>query len=162
MAGKVFKTKTGYCHIFPEKIVLSRDGVVGNLAEVVVGNSVTRVLITYSLFSCGLLYFAYTEYQENQLITASAFGLFALLLVFGILNSLNNSAAPVVFRSAIVSVKFKKAIPGLIRSHFVVRFVDELGRTKKRLIMLPGSMSGGSDETEKALKIMKEEKLIAA
>ena len=42
---KTFKTKTGFCHILPDKIILTRDGVVGNVAKVTVGNNITRILL---------------------------------------------------------------------------------------------------------------------
>lgn len=44
---KTFKTKTGFCHILLDKIVLTRDGVVGNVAKVTVGKSIARILIIY-------------------------------------------------------------------------------------------------------------------
>jgi hypothetical protein len=48
----------------------------------------------------------------------------------------------------------------LTRSRFEVKFEDENGKIKKRLIMLPGSLTGGKIETEKAIKLMKEERLL--
>jgi hypothetical protein len=43
-----------------------------------------------------------------------------------------------------------------------VRFEDENGGIKKRLIMLPGSLGDGQKETEKAIKIMIEENLLSS
>ena len=57
-------------------------------------------------------------------------------------------------------VKLKKALKGLTRSRFEVMFEDEKGKIKKRLIMLPGSLSDGQNETEKAIEIMTEEQLL--
>ena len=45
---KKFKTKTGYCHVLSDKIVLTRDGVIGNIAEITVGKGITRILLIYS------------------------------------------------------------------------------------------------------------------
>lgn len=157
---KIFRTKTGFCHILPDRIVLTRDGIIGNISKVTVGNNIARILIIYGLIACGLFYFAYNEYVEGQTMTALLFSLFALYLIMGIVRSMNNSSTPVIERQKIRDVSFKKAIPGLIRSHFIVYFEDENGKVKKRLIMLPGSMTGGKTETEKAMILMKEEKLI--
>jgi len=44
---KTFKTKTRYCHILPNKIILTRDGIIGNVAKVTVGNNIYRILIIY-------------------------------------------------------------------------------------------------------------------
>ena len=157
---KTFKTKTGYCHILPDKIVLTRDGIIGNLATVTVGNNISRILVIYGGLSIGLFYFAFDKYRNGQIVQPIIFGLFGIYLVYGIVNSINNSATPIIDRQNIKEVKFKKAIVGLTRSRFKVLFEDEQGKIKKRLIMLPGSLTDGQNETEKALKIMTDEKLI--
>ncbi len=157
---KIFKTKTGFCHILPDKIVLTRDGIVGNVAKVTIGNNILRILIIYSILSLGLFYFAYNNYKNDKTVQSILFGVLGIYLVYGIVSSLNNSASPIIDRQKIKSVKFKKAIVGLTRSRFEVLFEDNQGKIKKRLIMLPGSLTDGQNETEKALKIMTEEKII--
>ena len=157
---KIFKTKTGFCHILPDKIILTRDGIIGNIAKVTVGNNLPRILITYGCISIGLFYFAFDSYKNGQIIPMLLFGLIGIYLVYGIISSTNNSATPIIDRSKIKNIKFKAAIVGLTRSRFEVFFETENGKIKKRLIMLPGSLTGGKSETEKALIIMREEKLI--
>ena len=157
---KTFKTKTGYCHILPDKIILTRDGIVGNVAKVTVGNNISRILILYGGLSIVLLYFAFTNYQNGKTFTAILFGAIGIYLLYGIFRSLNNSATPIIERNKIKSIDLKKAIFGLTRSRFEVKFEDENGKTKKRLIMLPGSMNNGQNETEKAIEIMKAENLL--
>lgn len=158
---KTFKTKTGYCHILPDKIVLTRDGIVGEVAKVTVGSNISRILTIYGVLSIGLLYSAFDSYKEGQLVSSIFFGLFGLFLVYGIAKSINNSATPIIERQKIKAVVLKKAIVGVTRSRFEVLFEDEQGKIKKRLIMLPGSLTGGQNETEKAIRIMTDEKLIS-
>ena len=157
---KTFKTKTGFCHILPDKIVLTRDGIIGNVAKVTVGNNVSRILIIYGGLSLGLFYFAFDSYKKGQIAQPILFGLLGIYLVYGIINSINNSATPIIDRQKIKEVKFKKAIIGWTRSRFEVLFEDKQGKIKKRLIMLPGLLTDGQNETEKAIKIMTDEKLI--
>ena len=157
---KIFKTKTGFCHILPDKIILTRDGIIGNVAKVTVGNNISRILIIYVIISVGLFYFAFDSYKNEQIIQSILFGLIGIYLVYGITSSINNSATPIIERQKIKNVKFKKAILGLTRSRFEISFEDRNGKERKRLIMLPGSMTNGQNETEKALKIMTEENLI--
>jgi hypothetical protein len=88
------------------------------------------------------------------------FGAVGLYLIFNIFTSLNNSATPTVDRNKIKNVKLKKGIAGLTRSRFEIIFEDENGNTQKRLIMLPGSVVDGKIETEKAIRIMTDEKLL--
>lgn len=156
---KIFKTKTGYCHVTADRLVLTRDGILGNVAKVAVGNTITRILVIYGVFSVGLIYYAYDSFAKGQFMTGVFFGGLAAYLVYGISNSLNNSATPIIERKDIRKVTFKKAIPGLTRSRFEVDF-EEGGKLKKRLILLPGSLSGGQDETPKAVEIMTSEKLL--
>lgn len=77
-----------------------------------------------------------------------------------ILKSVNNSATPIIDRTKIKEVRFLKAMVGITRARFEIMFEDENGRLKKRLILLPGSLSNGAIETTKALEIMKNEHLI--
>ena len=65
---KKFRTKTGFCHILPEKIILTRDGIIGNVAKVTVGNGIYRILIIYSAFS--LLFKMFTWYPASLRATA--------------------------------------------------------------------------------------------
>ena len=154
---KVFKTKTGYCHILQDKIVLTRDGVIGNISKMTIGNNISRPLIIYGLISIGLFTLAIKGFNKGQTVPASLFTILALLLVFGIFKSLNNSATPVIHRDKIKNIEFKKEVTGVTRAYFIIHFQTENGQTKRRLIMLPGSLSGGQLETEKALQIMNEE-----
>jgi len=157
---KTFRTKTGFCHILPDKIVLTRDGVVGNVAKITVGNNISRILIMYGAITVGLFYFGFQAYQNGQILQPILFGLIGLYLIYGTANSLNNSATPIIDRQKIREVSHKKAIKGLTRSRFEVLFEDESEKIKKRLIMLPGSLANEQKETEKAVRIMKEEQLI--
>ncbi|MFV0530757.1 MAG: phosphoribosylaminoimidazolesuccinocarboxamide synthase [Flavobacteriales bacterium] len=157
---KIFKTKIGFCHILPDKIVLTRDGIIGNVAKVTVGNNVSRILWIYGAITIGLFYLVFNSYKNGQIFQPIFLGLIALYLLYGIITSLNNSATPIINRNKIQQVKFKKAIKGLTRSRFEVLFEDENGKMKKRLIMLPGLFIDRENETEKAIKIMTEEKLI--
>lgn len=125
-----------------------------------VGNNISRILIIYGGLSLGLIYFAFDSYKNGQIAQTILFGLLGIYLIYGIVNSNNNTATPVIDRRKIKEVKLKKVIIGLTRSRFEVLFEDERGKIKKRLIMLPGSLSGGQNETEKAIKIMTDEKLI--
>ena len=68
-----------------------------------------------------------------------------------IFTSLKNSATPIIERNKSKGIKLKKAIFGLTRSRFEVLFEDYNGKIKKRLIMLPCSMTDGQNETGKEI-----------
>lgn len=159
MSEKVFKTKTGQCHILEDRIVLTREGFVGNVSDVVAGKTVNQMLIIYIFFLGYMLYQSYNLYVEGSSVRMIIRLVIAALLLAVILKSINNSATPVIFRDKIKDVLFKQASK-LTRSYFVVTFQNDKGKLKKRLIMLPGSLSGGTDETERALNIMRQEGLL--
>ena len=157
---KIFKTKTGYCHILPDKIVLTRDGIIGNISQTVNGNGILRILVIYVAISIFLLYKTYSSFIKGQNISALFFIIIAIYLIYSIIKSINNSATPIILRNKIKEAKFINAIPRVTRSRFEILFEDEKGKIKKRLIMLPGSLNDGQNETNKALEIMKSEKII--
>lgn len=158
---KIFKTKSGFCHITSDKIILTRDGLIGNISKIVVGNGIVKILIFYSGLALFMFYIAYTYFQNKEKGSAMLFSLFGFFLGYVITNSINNSTSPIIERSKIKKTKFINGKMGLTRSRFEIIFEDEKGKTKKRLIMLPGSLNDGSSETEKALEIMKSEKIIS-
>lgn len=161
MEEKIFKTKTGYCHILPDRIILTRDGVVGNIAKITVGKGIARILIVYSAIAALFIYFAITDFNNGKIAVAIFEMVFVLFLLYAVINSRNNSATPVIYRNKIKNIKFIEGKPGVTRSRFEVFFEDEKGSVKRRLIMLPGSLTGGADATKQALEMMREEKLIS-
>ena len=162
MEEKIFRTKTGFCHILPDKIVLTRDGIAGSAANAVSGktNSIVRTLIIYGILTVYFAYKAFNMFSKGEIVWAGLYFLVVVFNIYAIATSINNSSASVIDRSKIKSVAFKNAKPGITRSYFEIFFEDENGKIKKRLIMLPGSLSNGSDETQKAVQIMKEERLL--
>jgi hypothetical protein len=149
-----FKTKTGYCQVLKDKIVLTRDGVNGNIAKVTMGNNISRPLLIYGLITLALFFLAFKSYREEKNLEAVLLIAFGLMLIYLIIKSLNNSAAPIIDREKIKTIEFKKSIPGTTRAYFIIYFENEAGKIKQRLILLPGSLSNGENETQKALKIM--------
>ncbi len=156
---KKFRTKTGYCHILPDKIILTKDGIIGNIAKITVGNGISRILIIYTLFAVFFLYFAFKAYQESKIVTTLFYVGFAGYLLYKVKQSTNYSATSTIERNKIKEIKFIDAKYGAKRSRFEVLFEDERGEIKTRLILLPGSLNDGENETKKALEIMKSEKL---
>ncbi|MBL4586745.1 MAG: phosphoribosylaminoimidazolesuccinocarboxamide synthase [Flavobacteriales bacterium] len=157
---KKFKAKTGFCHVLSDRIVLTRDGVIGNVAKVAVGNRIAKILLIYGAMAIGLFYFAFDAFKNGQTLQPILFGLIGVYLIYGIAKSWNNSAIPIIYRQKIIKIKLKNGIKGLTRSRFEVFFKDDNGKIKRRLIMLPGSLSDGQSETKKAIQLMTEENLL--
>ena len=62
---KTFKTKTGFCHILPDKIVFKIDRVIGNVVKVTVVNNIARILLIYGVITVGLFSFGYEAYSNG-------------------------------------------------------------------------------------------------
>ncbi|MCL5247766.1 phosphoribosylaminoimidazolesuccinocarboxamide synthase [Cellulophaga sp. 20_2_10] len=155
-----FKTKTGFCHILADKIVLTRDGIVGNIAELATGDKITRLLIVYGLLAALMAYNAYNDFISENWLFFGIYLIAGIYLTYTIVKSINYTAIPVIERDKIKNVEFKAAKKYLTRSYFKVDFEQANGKLKSRLIMLPGSLNGGTNETENALSIMKKAGLI--
>jgi len=154
---KIFRTKTGYCHVLEDKIVLTRDGAIGKVAAVSIGNNIARPLIIYGIIAITLLLLSCKGFQEGDPIRASLFVVLGVFLIANIIRSRHNSATPVIDREKIKNIEFKQAITGATRAYFIIYFETDRKQIKRRYIFLPGSLNNGALETEKALQIMTEE-----
>ena len=158
--AKTFRTKTGYCHILPDKIVLNRDAVYTGANTAPENNAMPVILLVYASFLAYLVYKGYQAYIVNNTGSLTWCVVFGMLAIWVLVRSWNNSTTGVIARETIKEIRFRKAMPGLTRSYFEIYFKDKKGRTKRRLLMLPGSLSGGKTGTEEALSVMKEESLL--
>lgn len=159
MVQKVFETKTGHCYILEDRIVLTNSGFAGNVYDVTPNNKIVFTLIVYVLL---IVYFLFRSYQlsgEGDTVWVLLNIGLAAFLAFGVIKSINNSSTPVIYRKDIKNIRFIPAA-NLMRAHFEVIFTNEKGKLKKRLIMLPGSLSNGEEATQKAVRIMNEEGLL--
>jgi hypothetical protein len=150
-----FNTKTGTCVVTPEKIVLKREGVTGAVANKVYGSSINRVLIIYSVIGSialviGILSIIGKSYFSGGFLCAIGVACLGIVVA-----SRNNSAANIIERSSVQSIVAHSPHPPFTRAYFTVHFLEN-GKKRKRLIGLPGSMSGGKEEFRRALSIMRE------
>ncbi|HAA16320.1 MAG TPA: phosphoribosylaminoimidazolesuccinocarboxamide synthase [Cytophagales bacterium] len=155
--SNTFPTKNGFCHVLPDKLVLTRDGNVEQALEKAVGNRIFSMLLMYGGITVAIAYFSVRGFSSGEVAQGLYLALVALFLGLGLFSSLNNSTIPVIERRAISSVKYRRGMLGLTRSRFVVYFKNERGNVKKRLIMLPGTLAGGREAAKEALELMKKQ-----
>ena len=157
---KKFKTKTGFCHILNDKIILTSDGNIDDISKFNPSNTINRNLIFYGISGLLLIFLTYTGFKEKdwyKIIITCGFGIY---LIYGAIKSINHSNIPVIDREKIKIITFYPAKKFLTRAYFKVDFEDDKNNIKSRLIMLPGSLSSGLKETNKAYNIMYEQRLI--
>jgi hypothetical protein len=154
-AEYTFRTKTGTCMISPERLVLTRDGTTGKVAQFLYGRSIHRGLIIYGIIGTAVLIFGIWQIIEENYISGVFFLLIGIYLFWNVIASWNNSGLNQIERSTVQSIDIQPPKPPLTRGYFTINFTHN-GKKRKRLVMLPGSLSGGEEEYKKALSAMKE------
>ena len=160
VAERSFRTKTGTCTITPQQIVLNRQGFGGNLAKLAYGESVLRLFVIYGALGVASLALGVWEFTRGNYIPGVLLCVLASLLLWNIIASRRNSAGTTIERSTVKSVDVHAPHPPLTRGYIAVHFLKD-GKERKRLIMLPGTLSGGNEEFEKAIMVMREAGLLS-
>jgi hypothetical protein len=145
-----FRTKTGACTIEHDRIVLARTGPRGAVARMLIGSSIRRTLVIYIVLAAVSFVSGLTLVFAEQRMAGGTVFLYGLLLLTGIVRSRGLSAVSEIPIAAIQRIEGHPPRPPLTRGYFVVYYTAE-GKQFKRLIMLPGSLSGGGAEYNKAL-----------
>jgi hypothetical protein len=149
----IFRTKTGVCELTPEYIVLSRQGLRGKSAELLIGRSILPVLIFHAGLGIILVGYAIFSIQIAEYFIAFFAALTGGFLLRGAYRSRNVSATPIVARRSIRSVVAMAPVPPMTRGYFVVTFVVA-NKEKTRMIILPGVLQGGAEEYQRAIAAM--------
>jgi len=156
----VFKTKVGFCYVLPDKIVLITNEAEMNPEKKVIERDIRPVLAIFSLIGLFLIGISINSFSKGVVYPSLLYGGLGIYILIKMIRSINNSATPIIPRSKITDIKYNKAIPFLTRNYFSIQYINQSGQSKKRLIMLPGILSGGSEEIKKALEIMRSENLL--
>jgi len=160
--GNFFRMKKGFCHLMPDRIVFTtRANIEGVTNENASANrSTTRMFLL--LVSALYFYMCYSSFRDEKYPFTAFFTVFFILNLISIIQSFKYTLVNVIAKSSIKEIKFTKGVPYLTRSRFDITYTDEQGQEKHRLILLPGSLTGGPQATDKALELMVEEGLIEA
>ncbi len=153
---QIFKTKTGFCHVFNNRIVFSKLGKAEDIKEPTPGSKNYSSGMVYFFLIIANGYFAYNAYMDGRTGSSLFFIVMGCYLFYAVRNQLKFSAMPIISADDILKIDFIKGTTFLTRSRFIIHFRDESGEEKNRLVMLPGSMMNGKEETEKAVRIFKE------
>ncbi len=150
---KIFKGKFEYCHLFEDKIVITRTPEIEDLVSDY-GKSINDFIKTLMVFLIVVPIFTFLSvvmYYEGHPVVSVYSAAFALLFLFvAFFYILFTTGSPNIFRDKISSVKF------LPRFNVVQIKFKEFGLTKRRNIAL----SKDQVEKETALQMLKEEGLI--
>ncbi|MBK8048763.1 MAG: hypothetical protein IPK16_17555 [Anaerolineales bacterium] len=155
---RIFRTKTGLCRVTQEQIVLEREGARRG-GSWSLWHIDGRALVTYAVLGCIMVGVGIWMLFQGSTFPGLIFCFLGIYLFWNIFASRNNSATMVINRSSIRAVEAHPPHPPATRGYFNL-FFDEQGKEQKRIIMLPGSLSGGQDEYRKAESILREAGLL--
>lgn len=158
--SNTFMTQKGYCHLLPDRIVLTEDG---HYNRPLVQQRQKRKVIYETLIS--LAFIAFMIYMVIRIYPEDHFWSVTLTILTGMMcirlvASWFYSQTAVIPRSSIRNVRFIKAFPYLMRSRLIVTFEDANGKQQKRFIPLPGWLNEGDRHTAEAIALLEKEELL--
>lgn len=159
--SKKFKTKNGYCHVLPDRIVFTHSDIYGQVGDLAGEGKMFRVLILYCFFALVAGYFSYFNFMQNAVFWFVLFAIIAVYLLYGVMLNLNTTLHPIIHRKQIVEVEYKEPKGKLSYPVFVVRFKNRKGDLKKRLITMPLATGKNEENNRDALGVMREEGLVS-
>jgi hypothetical protein len=160
ITAKKFRTKTGYCHIMPDRIVFTHRGFFGRLGDMIIEGKMSRMLILFGSLSLLIFYFAYRIYQTGESMWASLFLLIGLYMLYAVVKNARHSVHPIILRDFISEVSMLEEVKGISPPGFEIAFKNDSGKMRKRIISLPGRFSKYPDEIKEAKRLLLEEGLL--
>lgn len=160
---KSFRTKTGYCHVLPEKILFTKNGDIENVLSNKTENKDPALFkVIFAILFLALLYLAYTQYKK-EVITLTTFIILIILLpviAFLFSASLKPNTVNCINRDKIKRVKLYKGLGGMTYSKLFIYYEAENGRQLVKDISLQDPILSGKKGMEHVLKILSDENLI--
>ena len=155
--SRIFKTKSGYCHITKDRLILSRNEIIKTPDEVFGRDYHFFFLCLYAVLAAVMIYLSYRGYQMAEYYISGCFFVLASFLLIHMYASRNNSLTNVIIRSKITDIQFRKAVSPRKSAYFIIFFEDNDGNIKRRFIELPSVADGDETSIQRALDIMSEE-----
>ena len=131
------------------------------MASIFVGASLWGARITYVACATIFAFIGIRAILGTQPILGGLMCLAALYLALGVLRGRNLSAVPEIPLASIQKVEAHWPRPPLTRGYFIVHFTESQ-KPRQRIIMLPGSLSKGGAEFEKAIRVLTASGLLKA
>jgi hypothetical protein len=150
-----FRTKLGKCVIDTEKLTLTRHGTAGTFADKTYGESINRLFTMYIILSIIALVLGITSIQNGNYFSGGFCLLICCVFIWSIISSRNNSATNQIEFNEVDKIIIHKPRPPFTRGYFSIYFNRD-GKKQKRLVPLPGSMSNGKEEFQRAFNVLRE------
>ncbi len=150
-----FRTKSGECLVYEDRLVIERHGLRGAAAQSLQGNSKSRTMVVYGLVVALLVWLGWNSWSEGGRIMPFYCWIFSAWLVFWLVRNRNFSMTPEILRSETTKIVGTRGVSALTRNRFAVQFVRD-GRPQQRFILMPGALQQGGDEFDRAIAVLRE------
>lgn len=154
---KMFRTRSGYCFITPDEIILTRQNQLKKIPAKPAGDISTILLSGYAISAAFVFYFSFLGFMRGEYYPAAVLLIVSAGIMAYVYTSRNKSFTPVIPRERIQDIELIKAVPGGLGTYFNIWFEDENSRIKRRVIKLPGMFVPQNEELIRAIDIMQEE-----
>ncbi|GLB52992.1 hypothetical protein NBRC110019_20320 [Neptunitalea chrysea] len=152
---KKFETKLGYCHVLPDRLILTEQStLVQHIEEYKETNKLPKAHISYLAIVLLLALKSYTAFKDYKFVRSGASVMVILGYIIFIIYNINITTTPMIPKKSIVKIKFKKGTKWLTRARLVVHYKSKKGTLKKRLILFPGALFKGDTKSKEAIDIL--------
>lgn len=153
-----FKTKNGYCLVYPDKLILTKETDKREHHELEEKNNVFILLAFYFIIGGYLIYNGYNNFVNGHGVTGGIIVAIGLSIFYLVFQSSKNSNTPIIRRDSITRIYLIQGKEGFTRSRFLIEFTDSRNKKRKRLIIINGNeeRAKGVSEEEKAKCILEE------
>ena len=161
MTGKrSFPTRTGYCHLYADRIEIEINGFTGRLRSWLSGKRLASMWLYYLALSVLFLLSALLALTIENYFLAAFLGVFAVISLVALWIYRRHTFSVNILRDQIDRVEYSPAVEGQSRASFQVYY--QPGRyMMQRPILLPGKSQNGASVAQSAYWMMKEEGLLA-
>lgn len=146
----------GYCHIIDGHLVITKNDTVEDINKVKPAyNKMQSIIIVLALIGVMVYFFIDSSMKQDRggMLFSGVLAVFSVMISFSVFS---NSAQPVIKKESIQSLQYIKGLNGFTRSRFAVTFLDDSGKLRKSLIVLPGTLADGKKVAAEAFEKMKE------
>jgi hypothetical protein len=149
-----FKTKTGECRVSAEKLTLTRHDIGTKSDRENTNDPIYSYLLLYCLGGIAAMIYSVLQIVKHVYVSGAFFFVIGILLFWNVIASRKNSGLNLIHRNVVESVSVRPPRPPWTRGYFIIRFLHN-GKLRHRLVMLPGSLSGGKEEFPRAVSALK-------
>lgn len=150
-----FNLRIGTCYVFPDRLVVARSGHLGGVDLAQEARRMGRSRLVYAVLGAILLFECIISFNSDKVLSAVA-GIYGVLLWVQTWSSRNQSSAALIPKKDIQDVRFVRGIKGVRYPCFVVRFREDDGKVRDRLLKLPNPLFGDDKAVQQAKAVLRE------